>query len=118
MENCAGGSDRVRQVRRHIKKIAGLHRVWFAGEGKFTFAGKDLDDRVLRGSVFGEFLPFGEPKQHDARICGAQQSPAHNAIRRKPGFFRQRHDFCRDRNQSEVVSLICLHTSLRGGNPH
>jgi hypothetical protein len=43
--------------------------------------------------VFGQFLTFSEAEQHDPRIRGAQQRPAHDAVRRKLGFFRQRQDF-------------------------
>ena len=29
-------------------------------EGEFTFAGQNVDERVLRGGVFAQFLPGGE----------------------------------------------------------
>ena len=65
----------------------------FAREGEFTFAGEDLNQRVLRRRVFGQFLAFSKTKQHRAGIGCAQQCPADNAIRSEVRFSFEREDF-------------------------
>ena len=81
------------QIRRHIKQVAGFQGVRFAGERKFTFAGQNLDDRVLRGGVFGQFLSLGKAEQHHPRSGRAQERPAHDAVGGKLGFIDQRQYF-------------------------
>jgi len=83
----------VRQIRRHVNHVAGLGRVRFAAQGKLALAGQNLNDGRLRGSVFGQFLTFSEAEQHDPRIRGAQQRPAHDAVGGKLGFIDQRQYF-------------------------
>lgn len=39
----------------------------FAIEVEFTFAGENLNQRVLGGGVLAEFLPLGETEQDGAR---------------------------------------------------
>ena len=80
------------QVGWHVKKIAGLQVVRLAVEGEFTFTGQYLYNRVLRRGVFGQFLAFGKTEEHGARIVGAQQRAADDAVGGKLGFFRQRQN--------------------------
>lgn len=55
----------MRQIGWHVEHLTALHQVYFAREGELTFARENLDERVLHRSMFGQFLAFGETKQHD-----------------------------------------------------
>ena len=81
------------EVWRHVEQVAGLERVRFASQAEFALATQHLNHRLLRRSVFGQFLPFGKSKQHHARIRRTQHRPAHDAVGGKLRFVRQRNDF-------------------------
>ena len=78
---------------RHIYQISGFEVARHARQGEFAGAGKNLNQRMLRGGVLGLFLAFGEAEQHRSRIAGAQQGAADNAVGRVLGLGRQRQDF-------------------------
>ena len=80
-------------MRLHVEHVAFFQRVRFAGEKELAFTGKDLNQRVLRGGVLGQFLAFGKAKQDNAGIVRAQQRPADDAIGSKSGFSFERENF-------------------------
>ena len=82
----------VRQVGRQVQQITGLQQARLARQRKLALARKNLNQGVLGGCVFRQFLAGGKAKQNRAGVGRAQERPADNAVRRKPGFVRQRHD--------------------------
>ena len=46
----------MRQVGRHVDGVARFADLRFASEGKFAFTGQNLNERVLRRGVLGQFL--------------------------------------------------------------
>ena len=83
----------MREIGRHIQQIAGFQGSRHARQGKLARAGQNLNQRVLGGGVFRQFLACRETEQHRARIGGAQQGAADNAVGRVLGFGGQRQDF-------------------------
>jgi len=67
--------------------------VRFSGKRRLAFTRQDLDQRVLRGGVFGKFLAFGETKKYDPARAGVQNSPAYNSVCRKLCFVIHGEDF-------------------------
>ena len=72
-------AHRVRVFGRQVQQRAGREAGPRAVELKFALAGKDLHDRAAFAAVPGEFLTFGEGKEHDAQFGRLQHGAADDA---------------------------------------
>lgn len=83
----------VTEIGRHVEKRAGFEHVNFVVEVEFTFAGENLNQRVLGGGVLAEFLPLGETEQDGARVRGVEDGAADDAVGGELGFVSESEDF-------------------------